>query len=88
MPNNSYNYKELGIDPEMTWGDFETWVKKEWGNNISPDVELAMETHFNFMLNNIMFCKNGNVKTSSGKLIADGVSYKRMQTIIKSLFEG
>lgn len=88
MPNNSYNFKELGIDPEMTWRDLETWVIKEWSNNISPDVELTMFTHESFLLNNIMFCRYGTVLTSSREFIASGVSYKRMQTIIKSLFEG
>lgn len=88
MSNNAPNYQELAFEPEMTWRDLETWVKKEWSNNMSPDVQLTMYSHEFFLLNNIIFFKTGTILTSSREFIASGVSYKRMQTIIKSLFEG
>lgn len=88
MSNNAPDYQELAFEPEMTWRDFITWVKKEWSNNISPDVPLTMYTHEYFLLDNIMFCKDGTVLTSSKDFIASDVSYKRMQIVIKALFEG
>lgn len=88
MSNNAPNYQELAFEPEMTWRDLITWVKKEWSNNISPDVPLSMYTHECFLLDNIMFCKDGTVLTSSKDFIASDVSYKRMQIVIKALFEG
>jgi hypothetical protein len=80
------NYDDLAFKPELTWEELKNWVKSMATGLVEKGETLSMYSEDFFLINNMCFCRCGNVLTNERYYIAENKTPAEMQAIIEALW--
>ena len=85
--NNEPDYKDnLVFEPKLTWEELCEWVRSIATKLIEKGETLSMYSEDFFLINNLCFCKCGNILTNERFYIAENKTPEQMKTIIEALW--